>query len=363
MPEQINKQVVEKYFRNQSSESEAKRVLDWLSDPQNEEIARQWMESSWNESSLEDQPEEQKPMFDQLLADIHRRIEWEESVQLPVWSSTEDSGLQTARTEFPRPWYKRRLGGIPTGVAASLVLLGLLASTIFYFFRERSFTQVAEVPQSASRIPNRQPRVIRLPDGTKVWLNAGSTLHYPPSFANRATREVQLEGEAFFEVVENKHQPFIVNAAQIKIKVLGTTFNVRSYTGDQTVETTLVRGRVAIEKKEGGASVELKPNQQAIFTRQTNRISLSEVKPQVYTAWKSGSLRFEDETLGNVAKALERWYDVRIHLAPETNTSCRLNARIDQESLTETLSLLHLSTGVNYRIEEKDVYLSGEACR
>jgi hypothetical protein len=203
-----------------------------------------------------------------------------------------------------------------------------------------------------------------LPDGTKVILNAESSLQFPTAFAGRLTREVTLTGEAFFDVAEDKDHPFIVKTQGIKIVVVGTAFNLKSYEGDPTIETTLVRGKVVIENNKGTTpkKVEMKPNQKAVFSHDTENITLLDVNLSDTAPWNKATLEFEQEELYNVIKSLERWYGVKIHTEKEVSMNCQLTARIDRESLKETMEVLKSLTGIRYSILEKDVFIEGNMC-
>ncbi|MEO5603171.1 MAG: FecR domain-containing protein, partial [Cyclobacteriaceae bacterium] len=161
-------------------------------------------------------------------------------------------------------------------VAASLLLAVLVAG---YFIIEmdsptlvknRLTTEVQKTPKG------KQQRIV-LQDGTQVWLNANSVLKYEKDFSGQATREVHLEGEAFFDVTHNENKPFIVRTSGLAISVLGTSFNVRSYAEDHVVETTLVQGKVTIASGSKDIQrVTLLPNQQALFSKSSHTIELEE---------------------------------------------------------------------------------------
>lgn len=145
---------------------------------------------------------------------------------------------------------------------------------------------------------------LRLPDGTNIWLNADSRISYTADLAKTKTREVQLEGEAYFEVAKDAHRPFVVTTAREQVTVLGTQFNVNSYRDETTGRTTLVEGSVRIN----GNTV-LKPGQQAIVD-QDGRLHLTKVNTGKVAAWKNGKFVFESEALESVMKKIGRWYDV-----------------------------------------------------
>lgn len=211
--------------------------------------------------------------------------------------------------------------------------------------------------------PKGHRTVINLEDGTKVWLNADSKLTYPESFADAETREVTLEGEAFFDVTENPAKPFVVNTSSIRVRVLGTSFNVRSYLHDSEVRTTLVKGKVRIESAGNKDTVTLLPNQQAVFLKESNKIILeSEIVTDDFTSWRDGKLMFDDQPLSIIIDELERWYNVSITVEDEASLSCRFSAKINNKTLEEVMELFKASEGVDYSIEGKQVLIKGKLC-
>lgn len=148
-----------------------------------------------------------------------------------------------------------------------------------------------------------------LPDGTKVWLNSDSELRYPSIF-NKATRQVYLKGEAYFEVKHSEKQPFIVTAGECQVKVLGTEFNISSYWDEGHIATTLVKGKVAYTA--GREKGELSPGQQCVYDSQLGLVTVKNVEVEQYISWKSGLFIFDHIPMVDLAKQLARWYDVEV---------------------------------------------------
>lgn len=148
---------------------------------------------------------------------------------------------------------------------------------------------------------------VRLPDGTKVWLNAASSLTYPASFAALNDRTVRLIGEAYFEVAKDKNKPFLVATEKQTVEVLGTHFNINSYSDEASTKTTLLEGAVKIITNN---SIKiLKPGQEANVNV---KIDISAVNTEEAIAWKNGYFRFDDEKLESVMRKISRWYDVDV---------------------------------------------------
>lgn len=152
---------------------------------------------------------------------------------------------------------------------------------------------------------------VTLPDGTRVWLNAASSLIYPLEFSDRI-REVELEGEAYFDVTHDPSIPFVVKSNGQKIEVFGTEFNVSAYTDESVMRTTLVSGKVAVSNPEGTKSITLKPGEQAVV--QGNDIVVNQVEVDQFVAWKDGVLILHQTDFQALLKQIERWYDVTFEI-------------------------------------------------
>lgn len=256
-------------------------------------------------------------------------------------------------------------------VAATVVIGLLVAAGLFFFFREGADHTVLQA-QAEKKIekrvnPNGQKSVLFLSDGTKVWLNAASKISYAENFDDQPAREVYLEGEAFFDVAPDAHKVFVVHTASLRIKVLGTSFNVKSYDEEKTIETTLVHGKVRIEHADasggGTGEVELKPNQRAVFNKRSGILKIRDVVVDNSISWKQEKLVFDEESIDNVILQMERWFNVRIHVQNKGTLDCKLTASIEKESLEDVLKLLETSHKIRYRVEGNDVYIEGGLCQ
>ncbi|MEH3112831.1 FecR family protein [Pedobacter terrae] len=197
-----------------------------------------------------------------------------------------------------------------------------------------------------------------LPDGTKVWLNAASSLKYPEVF-NGSERRVELSGEAYFEVAKNKTQPFHVKNQRQDVEVLGTHFNINSYLDNNTIKTTLLEGRVRITN---GQSVKiLKPGEQAIAEVSGDGIRLATgVDTNDETAWKNGLFQFNNADLKSILKQLERWYNV--HIDYSTIPNKKYNGMVPRKAkLSEVLKMLEKTGNIRFEIAEgKKLTVSSE---
>lgn len=206
------------------------------------------------------------------------------------------------------------------------------------------------------RVPYGERSEVTLYDGTKVWLNSGTELKFPLVFKTNQ-RKVFVEGEAFFDVTKNKDKPFVVNAGQMDIEVLGTRFNVCAYPDDQELYTTLEEGNILAVNSLTGEQVRLIPGNQATLNLNSQKFTLQAVDTKLYTSWKENMLRFENAPFSEVIKKMERWYDVKISVDEEINSGERYTMTIKTESLREMLRLLSFTTPIKYEIKENHVHI------
>ncbi|WP_212003179.1 FecR family protein [Chitinophaga sp. HK235] len=215
-----------------------------------------------------------------------------------------------------------------------------------------------------------------LPDGTEVWINAGSKISYDPRF-DGTTRDVTVAGEVFFDVAKDDNKPFIVHSENLAIQVLGTSFNVRAYGDDQKAEVAVISGKVQVmmcnspEKK-----VVLLPREKLVLSldkvaapKQNDSIQHATFKVQeladskdpavvMETAWCDHKLAFMNETFAEVARKMERQFNVNIVFEDEALKHEVLSGVFEKEDINKALRLLQMTTGFHYRIVAQQVYLS-----
>ena len=197
-------------------------------------------------------------------------------------------------------------------------------------------------------IPRGGEYALVLSDGTKVHLNSMSSLRFPVAFTT-GKREVELQGEAYFEVSKTG-QPFIVNANGIQVEVLGTTFNISAYP-DEEYQTTLVNGSVKVSA-EKGESLILKPSQQATIALGSNSIQVRTVDTSFYTSWVKGKINFKDQRLEDIMKTLSRWYDMNVVYENEKLKNIRFGCNLNRyEEITPFVKLLEKTEEVHVKIE------------
>lgn len=225
---------------------------------------------------------------------------------------------------------------------------------------------------------------IVLPDGSKVWLNGGSKLFYDNDFKG-LTREVTLEGEGFFDVVKDAGRPFIVHTGNINIKVLGTTFNVKAYTSEHNIETTLYTGLVTISSHHDDAfqPIMLSPNQKIIIPTDilqkgendknqqspgaeeaqesivVQQLDSAKTEPQrLETAWMYNRLEFKAENFETLAGKLQRWYDVKVIFEDETSKMLQFTGSFEKENIQQALLALSTANEFRYKINNNEIHIS-----
>lgn len=221
---------------------------------------------------------------------------------------------------------------------------------------------------------------VTLPDGTMVWLNSGSSFTYDNNHFGERDREVTLSGEGFFKVVHDPGHPFIIHAGKIDIKVLGTSFDVKSYPEDATTEATLIQGSIEVSfSDQPQKTVRLAPSEKLIVFNDDQLVlkNLSSPKPEtkkgyeiapvtvipsdstvVETSWVENKLAFRSETFADLAVQMERWYNVEINFSGSAVKQYRFTGIFTTESLDQALKALQITAPFHYRIEKSEVYIS-----
>jgi len=264
------------------------------------------------------------------------------------------------RTIKPRWWR----------MAAAAVLL-LVTGAGIWMLLPRADRQLAMDTKDGVR------KKVMLEDGTQVWLNVGSHLTYPANIGN-SKRDVFLKGEAFFEVARKETRPFVIHTTDMNIQVLGTRFNVKAYEGDGSIETTLVDGRVALNRK--GNSLVLEPGEKAILKKKDkvkgelsvgSRIAdwgdvlvivekvATDVTNKKVTelVWMDDRLEFRDKSFPELVKLMSRWYGRKIILTDTFPADYRFRGTFKKETVTEVLNALQVTADFNYTIKGDSIYI------
>ena len=199
---------------------------------------------------------------------------------------------------------------------------------------------------------------LTLADGTKVWLNAMSELRYPVAFGE-GVREVELKGEAYFEVAKDAKKPFTVQFMSSSVTVLGTSFNIRAYPEEKQSQATLAEGSVRIYSP--GSSMLLKPGEQAEVNALSGEMVKREVEVKSFTSWKDGRFVFEQQPLEDIMRTLERWYDIRVIFKDEGAKRISLSGNMKRYGdFSQVMKMLQMTGDVRFELHGNDVYITTE---
>ena len=307
---------------------------------------------------------------------------WYTSNQSLSGKDVEAAWQRTWNRVSRKPEKNHRHRIIPFGKMAAAVVLSFGMGLMAYHLLQTKEHVNTVVPEANKiTVPLGSKSQVELPDGTIVTLNAGSRLQYHTFGSN--SREVSLEGEAYFKVVKNTEVPFIVKARNVSIKALGTEFNVKAYSDEKMVQTTLVNGLVSIRKTETNRETDeiiLKPKQTvtmydaddepvetdehiAAVTHPSGSTEVpvlveSDVNTEVYTSWKDKRWIIESETIEELSLKLQRRYDVHIIITDEALKKYPFNGILADETLEQVLDIMKSVVPINYKIDKKTVLLS-----
>jgi ferric-dicitrate binding protein FerR (iron transport regulator) len=280
--------------------------------------------------------------------------EWNE---LDLQISEENAPSKVKNSNQKRYWSFRN-SSIHSGSQQFIRIAAVfLVAGLFGIFSYQSWEQ----PQQKKQEPvlrqistdNGQRANLTLSDGTEVMLNADSELELPTQFATDV-REVFLDGEAYFKVSKNKEKPFLVHSNKSVIRVLGTAFSVRSYPEDQQVQVVVEEGRVSFEKEDQEAI--LNRNDLGILNLSNSTLATRTVEDvDLYMSWREGYLKFKETKLSDVAKALERRYDVRVSFKDQGLKDHLLTAYLKSRSLRNVLDVISTSLEIEYRLHDNTI--------
>lgn len=334
------------------------------------------LQELWNSQPQEDLSRQRQKNEDAYLLHISRLKE-----KASDFTEIPDKGLVLAdslSSKTKKPFYKHwATYAVAAGVAVAIFLVFPLLNNS----HQNKDTASASSPVNEITINPGSRSKVRLPDGSQVWINSGSKLTYHNSFAG-STREVQLDGEAYFDVVKDAAHPFIVHTSGIDIKVLGTAFNVKAYKAESFIEATLIHGSIEVINKNrpGAPTVMLKPHEKLVYNKfqvadpRDQRADISipaesdsysiTIKPLskniadsdiVETAWVYNKLTFEDERFEDLARKMERWYNVKISLDNEKLKNHRVSGSFLNETAEEAIKELQFLIPFRYSVKNNEI--------
>ena len=258
---------------------------------------------------------------------------------------TTQQGINKRKAFQLRPWM----------YAAAMTIIVFICGTIA--FQTGKSVIRKQLTQISIEAPYGSKTKLYLPDGTLVWLNAGSKMSYAQDFGINE-RALNLTGEAYFEVTKNKHIPFKVHTEELDVKVLGTKFNFRNYKDDLEAKVCLLEGKVALNTRE--KETILHPDQQALLDKKTGKLSVSGTKAAYSAEWTNDRLYFDEVLLSDIIKELERSYDVKITVADDTLNTIRFygNFRKREQSIQEIMDVLSSTDKMTYTMNGKNIVIT-----
>jgi ferric-dicitrate binding protein FerR (iron transport regulator) len=306
-----------RYFRGQLADSEYEKLTNYLQEKTNQDY------------------------FDQA------KLKWESDPEMDELGERNLTRLQYKIAQKNLPISQKRLTRrlwFQVAAAAAVLIFGLLAGGTATYL-------ISTAPQSSEQLVFETPRgeksMVKLPDGSEVWLNANSRLVYNSFSANQ--RQVELKGEAFFKVTHNEHAPFVVKTNECDIKVLGTTFNVMAYDEFGRKEITLLEGKVNVDM-DGNEQV-LKPGQALVL--KNHKVQVNEVNASQSSLWVDNKFNFKDIPLSELMKRLENWYDVDITLENLSGKEVNFTGTFkNEETIWQVLDAIKVYTFIEYEKSE-----------
>ncbi len=351
----------EQYLNQKFSPEERQKFINWLASKENEEKVRQYLYDQLKNFS--DTTEIKDVNFDRIYSNITDVI---------------DSDSQTNYT-LRKP--TNNFIGMILKVAAIALIIILSTFLINKIIQPKPLPKV-NVVYYEIKAPLGAKTEIILPDGSHVWLNAGSKLKYNAGFS-LMNRDIILDGEAFFNVAKNKNIPFIVKTSDIDIKAVGTSFNVKAYSEEGTIETTLIEGKIAIIRSGKTSSISgelyLEPNQRATFVKEKTSFEVNDIRkfieelppqikvepgkvyiipkidPDPIIAWKEDRMIIRGEEMESLVIKLERKYNVQMFITSDYVKKFRFSGTLDDETLQQVLDVIKLSAPIDYTIEGRSV--------
>lgn len=319
-------EIFERYILNTATDDEVKTLTHWIRN--NTEIS-DWLEGQISTSPNVMDRAVQMNMFDNIKAGLDTGI-----------TNVDAKKKITINYRLER-WLR---------IAAMFVLPLLTAAGVYIYMSQAE----AEAPLIVS-VERGQKACITLPDGSKAWLNSRSKLTYNPDY-NKKKRLLQLDGEAYFEVAHNPDKPFIVQSHDICVEALGTAFGVKAYDEDNLISSILMHGKVKVTTPDR-LSV-LRPNERILYDKITRKTTQAAVTNAVdFTGWIHNELRFENESLGEIAKNIQRIYNVEIIFASERLKNLRYTGTVNNNSLENVLNIITLTSPISFKTDKQRVTL------
>lgn len=323
----LDEALLSKFLSGEATPEEAMLVNDWIAASEENKTYYAQAEKVWS-----------------LGKDIQKM----NSNKAQVWS--ELNQLTNAEVRTKQTFFT------PYRIAAAIALLIGVSATIYFLNQNKTDSnQIAwETKQTFSEVAR-----LSLPDGSSVTVNRNSTIKWPKEMKG-ASREIILQGEAFFDVSHDPAKPFVITADEIKIKVLGTAFNVQDNKEKNEIETEVTRGKVLMYTTEKQITIEA--GMKGIYRRQTKELILEKLQSENNIAYATHELSFSDATLKEVTDQLSKAYGVQFVFKNKKIEDCLLTTEYRNRSLSFVMNVIAESLNLTYEIKDNTVYISGDGC-
>ena len=297
---------------------------------------------------------EVQEVFQWINSDSENRKEFIEYKKVWVLTTKSNQNPETAWNmiypQLTRPKGKQIIINHYWMVAAGFLLVFGLGVMMQYIYSQKSQEQFSYVAETQIEVPLGQMSNVVLPDGTTVLLNSGTKLGYSGRF-NSGERTVSLEGEAFFDVTKDQAHPFLIKTKLLDFKVYGTSFNIQAYPEDKEINTTLVEGSLGIIGKSGNELTRLVPGENATYRDDDRKLLVGKVNMDMYTSWKDGLVTFRNEKLKDIARKIERWYNVEIVIEnARLGEEIYMGTILKNKPVDQILEVFALTSSLKYQI-------------
>lgn len=328
---EIDKQRIGNYYKGEYSSEEERYLGNAFTEASNVEALKAILKKQWDESFTEGADNHQ---LNHILYKLNYQI------------NASQQKVVKPRVIRLITWYAR---------IAAILLIPLLVYTGIVTREKKQVTAAEGWAEMSAPLGSRIK--FSLPDGSFGWLNSGSTIKYALNFNER--REVQLSGQAFFDVIHQEDNKFVVKTKYLDIEDKGTAFDVAAYDDEEQIDVTLERGSVLLKNDKFTTPIEMKPNEQISYNHTNQNITKTTVTAQNISAWKEGKLIIRNASLDELAKQLSRWYNVEVRIDNLRDTDFRYRATFEDEKLDEVLRLLKITSPLKVKIEEREKQADG----
>ena len=328
----MTQELLIKFLNDKCTNEEINKVLQWIKNDSLDNQSKSWGYQDWTDFKMNNNLVDNDNLSS-LLDKIHHKI-----------------NINRRRFKNPNASITKWVTS-----AAAILLIPVLALLLFTIAEKKSeiikYSANIAVDSLEITAPIGSRTMVQLSDGSKVYLNYGSKLKYPQNFTGD-TREVILLGEGYFNIAHNPEKPFIVKTGKIYIKALGTKFNVQAYPGEEIISTTLIEGKVLVEKKKTNGNIKtigaMEPGQHVNYNINNELVTSTKGSIEKYIAWKDGKLVFENESIAEVTDRLSRMFNVDFEIADNVKDYSYTVTLVD-EPLFQILDLMTIATPISYK--------------